>query len=70
MKKTMKVLDINNNGIRFICIKEIVDEQLQYYNLYRLEWRDRSWHRKRIFRTTWFGSVVRHIADISETEMW
>lgn len=63
-RKTMKVLDMNVEGINFVCILHF-DEKTNPYHLY-LRWYDGKMRQKQIRRYQNFHSVICNIKQWME----
>lgn len=67
-KKTRKVLDINVEGIWWICVFDL-RAKTNPYKLYR-KWYENGWHRKKVEEYGNFVSVLCHLRDYAFTENW
>lgn len=68
-EKTRKVLDINVEGINFICIFA-VHAKVNPYRLYR-RWHDSTgWHRQKVEYYGNFVSVLCHLHDFAFSHGW
>ena len=61
MKK--KVLDINEDGLHLVCIKD-TDAKGNPYRLYQVYYKD-GWHRKQLAKYENFASIMYHIAEFN-----
>ena len=56
MKKTMKIMDIMNDGDHLIFIKDLTAKR-NPYKIYQVYWKD-GWHRKLLTKYEDFQSVI------------
>ena len=56
-----KVLDIQENGVHLICIRDD-KAKVNPYRLYKV-WYDEGWHRKQEVRYADFLSIMHHIHE-------
>ena len=66
--KTKKVLDINVEGVNFVCIFAVHTNHNPYMLFIR--WYDGGWHRKQLARYQNFVSVICHIHDYCFENHW
>lgn len=66
--KTKKVLDINVEGVNFVCIFAVHTNHNPYMLFIR--WYDGGWHRKQLARYQNFVSVICHIHDYCLENHW
>ena len=67
--KTRKVMDINVEGINFICIYA-VHAPVNKYRLYKRWYENGSWHRQKVEYYGNFISVLCHLREYAFANNW
>lgn len=67
-RKTMKVMEINVEGVSLVCIMDTQTNQ-NPYKLYRV-WYNDGYHRKLLKRYANFVSVIEHIRGVCHATNW